>query len=100
MDRRYLVIKLPDDAIEREQTKQNIKMLVGDNNVLNDENIITCRIVEAIPKHFFVEDVEKYVKEKFAMSIGKYLFENELIRFDRREDVDDIKIGATITILK
>ena len=102
MDNQYLVIKLSGGATEREQIKQDIKMLVGDNNVLNDENIATFRCVEAIPNHLVNDDLDnvvEHIKEKIAICIGKHLFESRLISFDQCEDVDDIKIGATITVI-
>lgn len=75
MNNQYLVIKLLGNWIEREQTKQRVKMFFDDIDVLNDENIITCHCTQSIPKERFIlkEDYKEYIKAKIAVGIGEYL---------------------------
>lgn len=101
MNNQYLVIKLHGNWIDREQTKQRVKMFVEDIDVLNDENIITCHCTQAIPKERFIlkEDYKDYVKGKIAVGIGEYLLEQGLIRFVEREEEYMIKIDGVITVI-
>lgn len=101
MKNQYLVIKLHGNWIEREQTKQRVKMFVEDIDVLNDENIITCHCTQAIAKEHFIckEDFKDYVKRKIAVGIGEYLLEKGLIRFKESEEEYTIKIDGVITVI-
>lgn len=101
MKNQYLVIKLHGNWIEREQTKQRVKMSVEDIDVLNDENIITCHCTQAIAQESFIckKGFKDYVKRKIAVGIGEYLLEKGLIRFKESEEEYTIKIDGVITVI-
>ena len=101
MKNQYLVIKLHGNLIEREQTKQRVKMFVEDIDVLNDENIVTCHCTKTITKEqsYCYGAFKDYSKEKIAVAIGKYLLEQGLIRFIESEEGYTIKIDGVITVI-
>lgn len=101
MNNQYLVIKLHGNWIDREQTKQRVKMFVEDIDVLNDENIVTCHCTQAITKeqNYLYEAFKDYSKERIAIAIGKHLLEQGVIRFSESEDKYTIKIDGVITVI-
>ena len=50
MNNQYLVVKLQGNWIEREQIKRRIEMFVGDIDVLDDKDIVTCHDTQEITK--------------------------------------------------
>lgn len=101
MNNQYLVIKLSGNWIEREQTKQKIKMLVEDIDVLVDTNIVTCQSIQTIPKVDLSlrPESEEYVKRKIADALGNFIVENGLVRYYQSEEQFNVKITGEITVI-
>lgn len=101
MNNRYLVIKLHGDFVENDKTKQRVKMLLNDIDVLNDEDVVTCYSTKRISKEYIFryEEIKDYLKEEIAVGLGKYLLDQGFINFVEREEKHFIKIEGAITVI-
>lgn len=102
MNNQYLVVKLQGNWIEREQIKRRIEMFVGDIDVLDDKDIVTCHDTQEIAKEhsYHYEAFKDYSKKRIAVAIAERLLEQGLIRFVESEEEHTIKIDGEITVIK
>lgn len=103
INNQYLVIKLPGDWIERDQTRAKVKWALDDIDVLDKKNVVTCHCAQLVRKEDcdLYKDLKDRTKERMAVALGKCLLERGLISFvETKGEYNTIKIEGVVTVIR
>ncbi len=101
MKNQYLVIKLPGNWIEQEQTRKRVKVFLG-VDVLDERSVVTYSGTQDIlrERRRCDKGCVDYVKSQIAYSLGKRLLSDGRIRFsENTKDSYTVSITGEITII-
>lgn len=98
----YLVIKLPGNWIEREQTRARIKAFLK-LDVLDEKAVHTYSYEKRIPQEvldqYSAVNIVAAEKDRMAVFIGKSLVESGLLQFKEYEDGSGKMLEGCVTVI-
>ncbi len=102
MKDRYIVIKLPDSYKQRNIIKEELERHIKSFPFQVEQVTTTsCVAGRKVPRKFlnnYTEFQEK-IKEDIAVSIGRYLLEQNLIQFNEKSIADNLLIEGVATVV-
>lgn len=98
---KYILIKAPDNWIEREQLIARLKFMDPSIDIKSD-HIFTCGDSQYITTEQlqFCPDAKDHIKKMIASHMGQFLLENDYIDFIETEDKDCIRIDGILSVIK